>query len=82
MYLLHNYVYFHFQEPTEVKLGDVLKLKGSHLKKVSENFYMVPLLDSLKKLLSDDFVQEEVSKFYNLMMYACGSVLVLLYSCT
>ena len=67
----------HFQEPTEVKLGDVLKLKGSHLEKVSEKFYMVPLLDFLKKILSHNFVQEEVSNFYDFMMNACGSVLFL-----
>ena len=66
-------MYSHFQEPTEVKLGDVLKLKGSHLKKVSENVYMVPLLDS-EENLCHDFVQEEVSKLYDCMMHACGFV--------
>ena len=38
---------------------------------------MVPLLHFLKKILSHNFVQEEVSisKFYDFMMHACGSVL-------
>ena len=59
-----------FKEPLEIKLGDTLTLTGNskpHLKRIGEYIYTIPLLESLKMLLKDPVIMEEVYNTCNMI---------------
>lgn len=72
MYTCYNYVkiIIHLQEPIEIKIGESyhgIQFTGSksHLKEKYDTIQYVPLISSLKKLLCDESVLEEIENSPN-----------------